>query len=146
MNRITKFVVLSLIIVWSLAGVANAQDKKLTAWQAAAQSGHDVKKVTPVVTNTAVKPVVDVRMDEQPICGIIESIQQIHPQENMVYVDVTIVRFNDGRILRLAGVPQITLTKGKIYTFVVKKAMNSFGNYPFTSTLAANVCGYDKAK
>ncbi len=84
--------------------------------------------------------------DEKVICGTVALLQMTRQVVSGLWRDLTVVTFNDGRKITLQGLPEITVTKNKMYAFVVKKQPHTRGHYELVKTSAANSCGYDKAK
>ncbi len=78
------------------------------------------------------------------ICGIVDSLRQGEHS----FDARTMVRFSDGRKLALEAEPvEITLTKGKIYSFTVEEVSwwTRYGSeMHLVKTVAINQCGYDK--
>lgn len=89
-------------------------------------------------------PVPNVGEGEMAFCGIVESLSQRDPvigRGPQIFVT-----FNDNRRALLTGIPEVTIEKGKMYSFVVKRNANGPGFRELVRTELADVCGYDKKK
>ena len=76
------------------------------------------------------------------VCGVLDSLIQTN------VIHKTVVKFSDGRRLILdAALIEITLTKGKIYSFTVENQPGwgvRGAQMHLVKTTTTNTCGYDK--
>ena len=87
--------------------------------------------------------------EEKIICGTVsEFVHKVGKGfEGLQYVLYEghrfLVSFTDGRSLSALGVPEMTVTVGKMYSFVVREDSGRKGRHILVKTVTTNHCGYD---
>ena len=99
-------------------------------------------------TRSEITPCPSTAQSEIAVCGTVERVVHERGEPLSAYRgDKFGVWFTDGRSLHMAGLPEITITPGGMYTFVIiKEVDNKHGGLNvLIRSMAADVCGYDKS-
>lgn len=72
----------------------------------------------------------------EKICGTVSALKQINGLDQ-----IWVITFSDGRSLWTQNIPEITITKDKMYSFEIVRSTSEFKK--LVKTIAADTCGYD---